>query len=611
MRTVGLAVIGLVIVLAPTTVRSEVARDGNEFQANTYTPGSQRRPSVASTGAGGFIVVWESQPPPRFPGPDGDGAGVFAQRYDAIGARAGTQFQVNVGTLGWQQAPSVAADATGRFVVAWETTGIDADGSESGAFLRLFDADGTPRSGDLQANTYTSSEQRHPTVAVAPGGNFVVAWESGSSGYLGEPPSQDGDDEGVFAQRFDATGTRVGGELQVNSLTAGPQRNAAVGIDASGRFVVAWESGGYRDPADGDLAGIFARRFDAAGVPFGAEFQVNTFTADDQTNPAIAVGPGGGFVVVWQSGGYYDDGPDGSRESIVARRFDANGVPQGDEFVVNTFTPDNQRVPAVALDGTGNFVVSWQTGSYGPTTPDGNVTSVAARHFTADGAPLGDEFQVNTYTTGDQGSPAVTADATGRFVITWNSGGYYGPPQDRSGAGVFGQRYRTTAFTAPAGVRGARLRITDHPTDPTRRRFAVTTDDDAIDLGAGPGSIDDPTIGGAMLRVRSATFDHTYRLPAANWRAIRQGWQYDDRRLGAGPIRRARVKAGRLASASGLGAQLAHSLGVSPEPVDVILQTGDGGQRWCMTFGGVTRFVPQRVFAASDAAAPARGVCQP
>jgi large repetitive protein len=52
------------------------------------------------------------------------------------------------------------------------------------------------------------------------------------------------------------------------------------------------------------------------------------------------------------------------------------------------------------------------------------------------GAPLGPEFQVNTYTTLEQWIASVAADGAGNFMVVWPSNG-----QDGSGQGVFGQRY--------------------------------------------------------------------------------------------------------------------------------------------------------------------------
>jgi|GEM_PF-7074778 len=37
--------------------------------------------------------------------------------------------------------------------------------------------------------------------------------------------------------------------------------------------------------------------------------------------------------------------------------------------------------------------------------------------------PVGGEFRVNTYTTGDQDSPTITALSDGGFVVSWMSSG--------------------------------------------------------------------------------------------------------------------------------------------------------------------------------------------
>jgi len=49
----------------------------SEFQVNTYTLNSQNKPAVTMADDGRFVVAWESC------GQDGDGRGVYAQRYDA------------------------------------------------------------------------------------------------------------------------------------------------------------------------------------------------------------------------------------------------------------------------------------------------------------------------------------------------------------------------------------------------------------------------------------------------------------------------------------------------------------------------------------------------
>ena len=71
----------------------------------------------------------------------------------------------------------------------------------------------------------------------------------------------------------------------VNTFTTSNQNNPAVAIDADGDFVVTWQS----SDQDGDGNGIYAQRYNASGVAQGSEFRVNTVTASYQSNSAVAM----------------------------------------------------------------------------------------------------------------------------------------------------------------------------------------------------------------------------------------------------------------------------------------------------------------------------------
>jgi hypothetical protein len=103
---------------------------GPDFQVNSYTTGRQDYVDVASDADGNFVVVWTSD------GGDGDGQGIFGQRYDRTGAARGTEFAVNAFTTSNQRFPGLATDATGHFVVGWSSYGQD--GSGWGTFARRF-----------------------------------------------------------------------------------------------------------------------------------------------------------------------------------------------------------------------------------------------------------------------------------------------------------------------------------------------------------------------------------------------------------------------------------------------------------------------------------------
>jgi hypothetical protein len=325
---------------------------------------------------------------------------------------AGGEFRVNTYTTSVQAYPGVAMDPGGNFVVVWSSAG--ADGSIAGIVGQRFDATGTPAGGEFRVNTYTTGQQALSGVAMDAGGNFVVVWAGNGL--------QD-DVVGIFGQRFDATGTPAGGEFRVNTYTTGVQFFPAVAMDPAGNFVVVWAAYG------GDY-GIFGQRYDATGAPRGAEFQVNTYTTFVGILPRVATDAGGNFVVVWSSYGPYGI-------AAVGRRFDAAGIPAGPEFGVSTYTTNPSGLPAVAMDPAGNFVVVWMT-------QDCCDYGIAGQRYDPTGAPSGSEFRVNTYTTDYQVLPAVAMDAAGNFVVVWSSYGQNGP-----GYGVIGQRY--DAAGAPRG----------------------------------------------------------------------------------------------------------------------------------------------------------------
>src|SRR5688572_28760227 len=100
------------------------------------------------------------------------------------------------------------------------------------------------------------------------------------------------------------------------------------------------------------------RRALLSAMPQGPEFRVNTFTTGNQFNGAVAADNNGNFVVVWQSAAQEGTG---SSDGIFARRYNAAGVPQGDEFQVNQFTTGSQQTPTIAMDDDGDFVVAWNS----------------------------------------------------------------------------------------------------------------------------------------------------------------------------------------------------------------------------------------------------------
>jgi hypothetical protein len=341
---------------------------------------------------------------------------------------SGPEFQVNGFTTGNQQLPRVATNPEGAFVVVWQSgASSGSDGDSWSIQAQRYSADGQPASGQFQVNTYTTGMQTSPDVALAAAGGFVVVWRSeGSFG-------SDSDTFSIQARRYAANGGPLGDQFQVNTYTTGGSGVPRVASDAAGAFVVVWENGGSGG-SDHSSYSIQARRYAADGTPQGDQFQVNTYTMGVQYGPDVAAADDGRFVVVWTSDG--SAGSDQSGRSIHAQRFAANGSFQSAELQVNSYTTGNQNRPAVACDSARNFVVAWD--SEGSQGSDTSLHSIQARRYAANGGVQGGQFQVNTYTTGDQAWPSVAADADRDFAVVWYS---EGSTRDGSGRSVQSRWY--------------------------------------------------------------------------------------------------------------------------------------------------------------------------
>jgi hypothetical protein len=206
----------------------------------------------------------------------------------------------------YQLRPSVASDAAGNFVVAWERFSYGFPGFDFyDVVARRFTSAGSPIGGDFQVSSYPVYYFLYPRTAVAANGDgdFVVVWEG---------ITQDTIAPAVLARRFSSNGAALNTELKINSLPLNADIFApAIASTVSGDFIVAWAN-----DQDGDGSGVFARRFSRDGTALANELQVNSFTADDQTFPVIGLEPDGDFLMAWSS-----RSAGASRWDVFAQRF--------------------------------------------------------------------------------------------------------------------------------------------------------------------------------------------------------------------------------------------------------------------------------------------------
>ncbi|MGV3526466.1 MAG: hypothetical protein ACO1RX_19770 [Candidatus Sericytochromatia bacterium] len=377
----------------------------------------------------------------------------------------GGEFQVNQEALFDHLNPAIARAQDGNFVVAWERASL----SGADIYAQRYNSQGEALGGEFRVNTYTSSGQSRPAVSLDADGDFVVAWES---------LAQDGNNYGVYAQRYNSQGMAQGSEFRVNTYTFNAQRNPAVSLDAEGDFVVTWQSTGQ----DGNGEGVYAQRYTSVGVVQGSEFRVNTYTLNNQLFPSVSLDADGDFVVAWES-----YGQDGDSDGIYAQRYSSGGQVQGSEFRVNTYTLSAQSVPSVSLDADGDFVVAWQS-----VEQDGDNEGIYAQRYSSGGQAQGSEFRVNTYTTASQRDPSVSLDADGDFVVAWDSYGQDG------GAGIYVQRY------TPGGqVQGTEFQVSNPAQYGSSPSVALTSLNDFAVVWVDSESFIDPNIYARLYKLQS------------------------------------------------------------------------------------------------------------
>lgn len=300
---------------------------GAAFAINADTTLPSRAPSVASDGGGSFVATWLQSV--------SDGSfrdAVRGRRFGLAGPSAPEFVVVETASYYDQLTRTrVAADALGRFVVAWNGyTYVDEDTYINfRVHARRFDGPGAPGGPEVAVSADLSDDA---AVAPSPTGGFVVAWAY--------------DDGHVRHRRFGPASDPL---TPVQTASQSPvQGETEAAADAKGGYLLVWRS---TFPYD-----VIARRFDRQGFPMSPEFVVSTLTSDPR-GAAVAMNGAGDFVVAWPSWNQ-----DGDRMGVFAQRFTLPDAIFGDGFesggvgAWQTLTPsagDLSVVPQAALAGTG------------------------------------------------------------------------------------------------------------------------------------------------------------------------------------------------------------------------------------------------------------------
>lgn len=367
----------------------------------------------------------------------GDGSPAFAWRAgfssgDAIGKIVASTIDPLVGSEGsifvvddeavtsdssFPPELSVAALPEGRLVVVWSDLG--ADGAGEGILGQIFESDGTAVASSFIVNSHAPGNQLAPDVAADAAGRFVVVWDS---------TQQDGYAEGVYGQRFDATGNRLGGEFQISSSYPSAQLEPDVAMDAAGNFAVTWLS--YTEPSE-YFAEVYLRAYRQDGSAIGPQVWASEgIDNEEQRRPAIALSDAGVLLVAAVSDRFDPDTGEWG-EDVVGRFYalpceaDATSLclGEGGRFRVRAF-----HRTAIGLEGPSRAVpLTTDSGGFWFFSPDNFELLVKA----LDGCEINGNFWIYAAGLTDVEVDLIVTDSwTGTVQVYRNElGGAYVPVQ--------------------------------------------------------------------------------------------------------------------------------------------------------------------------------------
>lgn len=396
--------------------------------------------------------------------------GLAAVPLFAQPALTGPEIAVDPGAAVDQSQPAAAADAAGNLLVVWSEPRESA-GRSLPAWLRgrRFDASGTPLGPVFTIAADRREAAYAPHVAADGDGGFVVVWRSGDwqsgkvrglhldasgrfwrrvisiSGPLPTPvaPRVAADGVGGFwvvwrragqdnlrgeilARRFNAAGIPFGPAWLIAAGGADVDRvEPAVAAQPDGDFAVAWSVFDARS-SDSD---VLVRGFDRAGAPLGPARRIRPDSVPvSEISPSLAPAPGGGFLAVWTD---FDPGNPAEVFSIHSRRLDRTGLPLGSPRKLND-RPSSLEAPAIMVDAQGLFFAVWGERLEGR-------NHLRGRLLGAEGEPLGPATGVHDSTPGEAVDPAAVASGDGSFTVFWRATFRSGDRRDGRGR-ILGQR---------------------------------------------------------------------------------------------------------------------------------------------------------------------------
>ena len=320
--------------------------------------------------------------------------GYFAEDVWALSvSRGGTvtraPWRVHTNTVAPQKNPTVALNDDGVGVITWSNFGDGSVGQPVQTVARRVWNYGLQNGDEIIVSPYARMD-RFLGSDVNLAGEFVIAFYK--------------DETSIFIQKFSAAGMPMGEAVRANSFMGSYCQDPSISLNDAGWMVVAWDNRRQDGTANNEM-GVYAQLFDPSGNRYGGEFAVPVQRDYEQVLSSVLLDDVGRLHFTWSDGGYYNPGPD----TVETRMFDvklppiiaanqsfdiAENLPAG--TIVGTVAasdPNPNSVFSFEMVASSGFSIDPATGVIRTTGPLDFET--LATHALYIRVTSGDEFAVN------------------------------------------------------------------------------------------------------------------------------------------------------------------------------------------------------------------------
>ncbi|RJL07998.1 calcium-binding protein [Paracoccus siganidrum] len=381
-----------------------------DYILNQTRVSSQTSPQMVQLNNGRLVGVWEDlRLDPGVAGSYGVYSSMFRDDM-RVGYRIDTRIPQE--TDGIQRAPQITALRDGGYAIAWESEGpSQRSGIDDGyydTYIRIFNADGTPRTGEIQLSPQRNNDVFVQDVQQLPGGGILTVAAHKLTGATYD----------LVAYRTRPDGTAIGTPTvlvsDIDQITTSlgfySQPGARIAVLPGGGYGVTWY--GYEDLLDGpDGRRIYFRAFDNDGGARGPARIVGQDPSGrglHQQHPEITALASGGFAVIWSR---RMDPDDLEETDVFLRLLDRSGNPRGPAVLVNQGDRVGEQIPHDVIDLGGGRLLA----SYYSQRGDDDF-ALMGRVFDAGGRAITSRFQLSELALEDMGGGNLVLLQNGRIA---------------------------------------------------------------------------------------------------------------------------------------------------------------------------------------------------